>query len=207
MEQSHVKYTPADKDPTHKDLRSSPCCEDWDYRSVVGILLYLAGSTRPDISYAVHQCARFSHAPRHSHEVTLKHIGRYLKGTKDKGLIMKPMRDQLGLDLYADTDFAGLFGIEDKHDPIFVKSRTGILLTFGNVPILWSSKLQSEIALSTLESEYIALSQGVWDLVSARRLVKELCTRMNLDIDGMSHVSRLGKTIREPRTLLTTKVL
>ena len=55
---------------------------------------------------------------------------------------MKLMWDQLVLNLYADTDFARLFGVEDKHDPISVKSRTGILLTFRDIPILWSSKLQ-----------------------------------------------------------------
>ena len=88
------------------------------------MLLYLAGSTRPDISYAVHECARFSHQPRASHEVGVKHIVRYLKGTKDKGLIMKPYKDNLKLDLFAAADFAGLFASEDKQDPISVKSRT-----------------------------------------------------------------------------------
>ena len=50
----------------------------------------------------------------------------------------------------ADADFAGLYTTEDTMDPVSVKSRSGVLLTFRNVPILWSSKLQSEIALSTL---------------------------------------------------------
>ena len=71
---------------------------------------------------------------------------------------MKPVVNNLCIDMYADADFAGLYNTEDKQDPVSVKSRDGILLTFGNVPILWSSKLQSEIALLTLEAEYIALS-------------------------------------------------
>ena len=136
-----MKYTPADKIPLDKDLDGDPCYEEWDYRSIVGILLYLAGSTRPDISYAVHQCARFSHQPRASHEVGVKHIVKYLKGTRDQGLIMKPKKDNLKLDLFADADFAGLFASEDNHDPVSVKSRTGILLNFGGVPVCWSSKL------------------------------------------------------------------
>ena len=64
MTDCNHKYTPADKDPLCKDVTGAPCCEDWDYRSIVGMMLYLAGSTRPDISYAVHQCARFSHSPK-----------------------------------------------------------------------------------------------------------------------------------------------
>ena len=71
-------------------------------------------------------------------------------------------------------DFAGLFNTEDKLDPTSAKSRTGVLLNFGGVPVCWSSKLQSEISLSTLEAEYIALSQGMRELMSAKRLVLEL---------------------------------
>ena len=67
--------------------------------------------------------------------MALKQIGRYLKGTKDLGLIMKPNKTKLSLDLFADADFAGLFAAEDKDNPISVKSRTGVLLTFGEVPI------------------------------------------------------------------------
>ena len=66
MEDSNPKYTLADKDPLHKDLEGNPCCEEWEYRPIVGMMLYLAGITRPDIAYTVHQCARFSHNPRKS---------------------------------------------------------------------------------------------------------------------------------------------
>ena len=190
METCNPKYTPADKIPLGKDEDGDPCREDWEYRSVVGMMLYLAGSTRPDIAYAVHQCARFSHNPKRSHEVGLKHIARYLQGTKDKGMILTPGVNNLRLDLFADADFAGLFVAEDKHDPVSVKSRTGLLLNFGGVPIFWSSKLQSEIALSTLEAEYIALSQGMRELVSARSMVLELAMKMNLDLKGVSTVSK-----------------
>ena len=145
------------------------------------MLLYLAGSNHPDTLYVVHQCTRFSHQPRESHEVGVKHIVRYLKGTKDKGLTMKPNKDDLKLDLFADADFSGLFASEDKQDTVSDKSRT---------PVCWSSKLQSEIALSTLEAEYIALSQGMRELVSARRLVLELGERMNMELKTVSTVSK-----------------
>ena len=105
------------------------------------MMLYLAGSTRSDIAYAVHQCARFSHNPKKSHEVGVKHIARYLKGTSTKGIIMSPDLKNMRIDLYTDADFADLYVTEDKMDPVSVKSKTGVLLTFGDVPILWSSKL------------------------------------------------------------------
>ena len=138
LQDENPNYTPADKVPLTKDLDREPCCEGWKYRSVVGMLLYLGGSTRTDISYAVHQCARFSHKPMRFHEVALKQIGTYLKGTNDKRMIMKPNKKKLSLDLFADADFAGLFAAKDRDDPISVKSRIGILLNFGEVPIYWS---------------------------------------------------------------------
>ena len=49
-EDCNIKFTPADKIPLDKDLDGDPYCEEWDYRSIVSILLYLAGSARPDIT-------------------------------------------------------------------------------------------------------------------------------------------------------------
>ena len=62
------------------------------------------------------------------------------------------------MDCYADANFAGLFAVEDPQDTTSVKSRTGHVLTFARCPILWISKLQTDIALSILHAEYVALS-------------------------------------------------
>jgi hypothetical protein len=50
---------------------------------------YLQANSRPDISFAVSQCARFASAPRRSHELALIRVGQYLKKTADKGLILR----------------------------------------------------------------------------------------------------------------------
>ena len=81
MEDCNLKDTPAEKDPLCKDMDRDPCIESWDYRSIVGMMLYLACSTRPDIAYAVHQFARFFHSPKRSYEIGVIHIARYFKGT------------------------------------------------------------------------------------------------------------------------------
>ena len=119
--------------------------------------MYLASNTRPDISYAVHQAARYSHGTRNSHAIAVKRILRYLKGTKDKGIIFKPNKSNK-IDCHVDSDFAGLFSVEDGLKPICAKSRTGYVIKYCDVPILWVSKMQTQIALSTMEAEYIALS-------------------------------------------------
>ena len=83
------------------------------------------------------------------------------------------------LDCYVDADFAGLWGYEDDQDPICVKSRTGYVMTLADCPIHWVSKLQTEIAISTLESEYIALSQAMRELVPMRRLLTEIISHID----------------------------
>ena len=112
------------------------------------MLQYLAQNNCPDISYAVSQVARFTHDPREPHIKAVKQIIRYLKATKDKGTVLKPNKT-LTLDAYVDADFAGLYGHEDPTDPVSVKSRTGFVITIGGCPLLWKSKLQSLIALSS----------------------------------------------------------
>ena len=57
---------------------------------MIGKINYLAVTTRPDIVFAVHQCAKYSVDPKQSHEEAVKRIGRYLKKTKDKGLVFTP---------------------------------------------------------------------------------------------------------------------
>ena len=65
----------------------------------------------------------------------MKRICRYLQGTKDNGIVFNPSK-KLGVDCYADADFAGLWKHEDPQDPICARSRTGFVVTFDNYPLL-----------------------------------------------------------------------
>jgi hypothetical protein len=165
-------FTPASTTPVGSDVDGAPFIEDWEYASIVVMFMYLAANTRPDIAYAVHQAARYTHDPRASHSVAIKHILRYIKGTKDKGIYFKPDGTEK-IDCYVDSDFAGLFSVEDKQQPISAKSRTGYVIMYSGVPIIWVSKMQTKIAFSTMEAEYIALSQSMRDLIPIREIPKE----------------------------------
>ena len=146
--------------------------EAWDYRSVIGKMNYLEKSTRPDISYAVHQCARFASDPKHSHAQAVKHIGRYLYATRDQGIILDP-KDH-SFDCYADADFAGNWNRDTARDDIATaKSRTAYIISYAGCPITWASKLQTEIALSTTEAEYIALSTCLRTAIPLMQLLDE----------------------------------
>ncbi len=78
------------------------------------------------------------------------------------------------IDCYMDADFAGAWTYDTSEDPSSVKSRSGYVITFAGCPILWSSKLQSEVALSTTEAEYISLSTSLRDLIPMHTIIHEL---------------------------------
>jgi len=187
MEDCNSKWTPAATTPLGTDANGARFNANWDYTTAIGMLLYLSSNSRPDIQYAVHQCARFTHAPRLSHQTALLRICRYLKVTADKGLSFQPTAD-LTLDCYVDADFAGLYNVEHQTDPVCVKSRTGYVLLLGGCPLYWSSKLQTEIALSTTEAEYIALSQAMRALLPMRSLLREVGTKMDLAFSEKSSI-------------------
>jgi hypothetical protein len=66
------------------------------------MLTYLSTSMRPDIAFLVHQCARFSVAPKCCHELAVRRIVRYLKGTSDEGYILRPSSHHQNLDCYVE---------------------------------------------------------------------------------------------------------
>jgi hypothetical protein len=150
MEDFNKVYTPALLELTGADLYGYPFVEDWAYASIIGMLMYLAANMRPDIVYAVHQAARHTHYRRASHSHTFKRILCYLQGTNNRGNIFRP-DNSMKVDCYVDANFAGLWKAEHDQDPICSKSRTGYVIKFCNVPIVWVSKMQPQIALSTME--------------------------------------------------------
>jgi hypothetical protein len=89
-----------------RDFDGKPFTEKWDYRSIIGKLNFLEKLTRPEIAYAVHQCARFSSNPKQSHANAVKYLCKYLMATKDKGLILRPDTNK-SFEVHVDCDFAG----------------------------------------------------------------------------------------------------
>lgn len=119
------------------------------YSHAVGSLMYLAISTRPDIAYAVGVLARFSSNPGTAHRAAVKHLFRYLKGTLDYKLTYAPEPSSPSLfSTFSDADHGGCTDSGRSTGAYVVKMGTGA--------ISWSFKLQSIVALSTTEAEYVA---------------------------------------------------
>jgi hypothetical protein len=141
MEDCNKCTTPVQTTPVGDYIDGEAFNETWEYDSVVGMLMYIAISTIPDISYAVHQAAMYSHGTRNSHELSVKRILRYLEGTLDKGIIFKPNKSNT-IDCRVDSDFTGLFAVEDGPKPICAKSRTGYVIKLCDVPMCTICKLK-----------------------------------------------------------------
>jgi hypothetical protein len=106
------------------------------------------------------------------------HICRYLMLTRKQGLILDPQDGKL-FEVYADADLCRNWNRSTAmKDVSTAKYRTGYITSFAGCPITWASKLKTQIALSTTEAEYIALSQ----------LLREVIPMINL----ITEISRLG---------------
>ena len=193
MTDCNPNHTPCPQVALGKDLDGTLYDQkDWNYASIVGMLLYVSNNTRPDITFAVSQVARFTAAPKVSHAKAIKTIVRYLAGTRDKGILVKP-NGTYELETWVDADFAGLHGREHPDDKNSVKSRLGYIITFGGIPLIWKSQLISEICNSTLHAEYVALANALRTLIPIRALLEDVLEFF----DHKSHFPKLFSKVWE----------
>ena len=119
-------------------------------------------------------------------------------------MIIDP-KGPLSLDSWVDADHVGNHNANENDDPSTVRSRTGFVVTLGTVPVLWKSNVQTEIALSTVESECIALSTGMRKLIQLRALLFEFDEHFKLkSSDKISTISTVFEDNRACRILATT---
>ena len=165
MESANPVNTPID--PSTKLVKTTEDIDIVDqrlYQSVVGSLLYLSTGTRPDITYALSNVAKFCANPNKQHWTAIKRIMRYLKGTLHVGLLYSKdgSKDCIG---YSDADWAGDL---DDH-----KSTSGYMFQICGAAVSWRSK-QTCVALSTAEAEYMALASAAQEVIWMRQLTTDL---------------------------------
>jgi len=177
----------------------------FNYRSALGMLMYLVNNTRPECAFAVNACAQYSINPKAPHAEAIRRICRYLKGTIDKGIIIKPNSGPISLDCHVDADYAGTWANAEASNPALVKSRAGYIICLGNAPVLWKSKRIQEICLSTMESEYISLSMAMRSLIFLRGLMFEIDTIFGIDVGStVSSISTVFEDNQPAIALATT---
>ena len=156
------------------------------YREVIGSLLWLSLGTRPDITYAVSQVAKFSANPGRDHWKAVRRILRYLHGTRDLGIIFRALPlsqvDPFPCDIthmiptgYVDADYA--------RDTVTRRSCTGFVFFLADAPISWQTRQQPSVALSTMESEFMAACAAAQESVWLIQLLKEFGCQFSVPVD------------------------
>ena len=184
--------TPCDT-PAEKGMELSPyrlgdevlSVEDHTlYQALVGSLLFLSVSCRPDIATVVHELGRFVANPTRQHWDAGHRVLRYLQGTRSRGLVYTALPVEVarrGVSLvlvtYSDANWAqssdrkstsGFFAqLLDKSELRDIEGVSGNIFSYR-------SKRQDCVAMSSTESEYIAASSAAQSIVWMRRLLEQL---------------------------------
>jgi hypothetical protein len=135
------------------------------YRSKVGSCMYIQTSTRPDIAFAVKELSRYLSNPSWLHMRAADRLLYYLYATRHVGLTYDAtVSDELTS--YSDADWAGQ--LDNR------RSTSGRVHMLNGAAIMWTSRQQRCISLSSAEAEYVALSEAGRDIMWLRRLLTEL---------------------------------
>lgn len=137
----------------------------YPYSQLVGSLLYLSVTSRPDIAYTVGALSRYMAKPTMQHWQAAKGLLRYLAGTANYGITFGAAADA-SLKAYCDADYAG--------DVDTRRSTTGYVFVLNGGAISWSSKRQQTVAASTTEAEYMAAAAAVKEGLWLRKLLASL---------------------------------
>ena len=155
-----------------EDSKLIPSEEQTRYRSGVGMLLYLVKHSRPDIANAVRELSKCMDKATQQAVKELKRVIRFVLATKDYGLKLSP-NGSLGkwsVNVYSDSDWAG-----DKDTRLSV---TGFVIFLMGSPIMWRSRAQRSVSLSSTEAEYYALSEAAKEV----KFVAQVLITMGLEV-------------------------
>ena len=127
------------------------------YREAVGSLIFAAIITRPDIAFAVGVVSRYVDKHGQPHWNSVKRIIRYLKNTRDYGILYSKTQESEVIHGFSDSDFAN--DIDTR------RFTTGYTFKLSNGPVTWNSRCQSTVSLSTTEAKYIAASRATREVM------------------------------------------
>ena len=134
------------------------------YKSIVGALQYTT-ITRPEIAFSVNKVCQFMHQPLQSHWQAVKRRLRYLKGTINLGLHLRPC-SSIYLHAFCDVDWGS--DLDDR------RSTSGSCVFFGDSLVTWFSKKQPVVSRSSIEAKYRSLASNVTELIWLKSLLIEL---------------------------------
>lgn len=164
------------------------------YREQVGSMMYLASCTRPDIAQAVGALARFMSAPTAVHERAVKHLLRYVSGTRTLGIVYGGDQPEQPIG-YSDSDWAG--DLDNR------RSTGAFVFNMSGGIVSWKAQLQKTVATSTQAAEYMAAGAAAREAIWLRQLCDELgvkVTRMVIKGDNTAAISLASNPMVQDRS-------
>ena len=157
--------------------------------------MYVMVCTIPHLTHVVSVVSKFISHPRILHWDEVKWIFRYLRGTTDYDIMFNKQQSDPSIEGYMDADYT-----EDLDDK---RSTMGYVFTFGGGLICWKFMIQSLVALSTNESEYMVVAEAINESLWLTGLVKELGiqqSRVQLYYDSESAIYLAKNQVYHART-------
>ena len=148
----------------HLKKNNGSAVSQTEYAQIIGSLMYLMNSSRPDIAYAVNRLSRYTHNSNKDHWTALCRVMKYLRGTIDLGLCYGGYPDVL--EGYFDANW-----ISNSDQPKFT---SGFIFTLNCGAITWKSSKHIYIAKSTMEAEFIALDLAGFEAEWLRNLLADI---------------------------------
>lgn len=164
----NIKLVPADESTVDVTL----------YQRCIGSFMFMVTTMRPDMAYAVGILAMFASQPSQPHLNELKHLLRYVQGTRNMQLVLGGS----SLDLHGFTDAS-------YADNWNAKPTEGYVFYLGRYPVAWASRKQKIVALSTTEAEYIATTEGVKEAVWLKSVIAGfgvVSSSIKIEVDNKS---------------------
>jgi hypothetical protein len=135
------------------------------YRKIIGSILYVSVATRPDITFALSQLARYSQDPRITHYKAAMRLLQYLFNTRKTRIVYRQSTGPF-IQSYSDASW--------KSCKTTKRSQSGYITFAHGGPVLWNSKRQNFIATSSASAEYMAMAQASKDIIYISQLLSEL---------------------------------
>ena len=197
---SDLKPVSIPMDPNVQLLRTRPrsiadtaCMKNIPYRATIGLFMYLAVATRPDIAFTVSTVAQFSQDPGLEHWEAVKHIYRYLLGTRKLALTFGAGKQ--GLEGFTDADRASQ---EHRH------AISGYAYILDRGAVSWVSKKQELVTLLTTEAKYVAAThtakEGIWLCLLVEEVFHPLAHPTPLHLDSQSAIALTKDSSYHART-------
>ncbi|SOV09900.1 uncharacterized protein UDID_19572 [Ustilago sp. UG-2017a] len=174
IDQVLAKHLDKRTKPTMVPMQSIPegtlvasAAQQKEYLMIVGKLLWVANSTRPDLSLTVGVLARHMREPSQEHYQAAQQVLRYLESTKEVGLVYRANESQEPLVVHSDANWASDATIQRR------STSGSVVLVYGNL-VAWKSVMQKCISLSAVEAEFIAATEATREVLFLKQLLRSI---------------------------------